>query len=78
MNNGLTNTYVHALAINASGQIFAGTWGSGVFLSTDNGESWTEVSSRNHKALHSFVSHQCRRRYFRRRRFRWRSISLDE
>ena len=45
MNNGLTNTYVPALAINASGQIFAGTWGNGVFLSTDNGESWTEVSN---------------------------------
>ena len=45
MNNGLTNTYVYALAINASGDIFAGTWGGGIFRSTDNGESWTEVNT---------------------------------
>ena len=48
MNNGLTNTYVYALAINPSGDIFAATWGSGIFRSTDNGENWTEVNSRTH------------------------------
>ena len=25
--------------------LFAGTWGSGVFFSTDNGTSWTSVNS---------------------------------
>ncbi|MCI0552551.1 MAG: T9SS type A sorting domain-containing protein, partial [Anaerolineae bacterium] len=44
VNLGLTNTLVLALAVNASGNIFAGTWG-GVFRSTDNGDSWAAVNS---------------------------------
>jgi ligand-binding sensor domain-containing protein len=38
-----TNVQVEALAINASGQIFAGT-GGGVFRSTNNGDSWAAVT----------------------------------
>jgi hypothetical protein len=33
------------MAINSSGHIFAGTYRSGVFRSTDNGDSWTEVNN---------------------------------
>ncbi len=45
MNNGLTNNYVMALAVNSSGYIFAGTWGGGVYLSTNNGTTWTAVNN---------------------------------
>ncbi len=38
--NGPFGGDVRALAINANGDIFAGTYGSGVFRSTDNGENW--------------------------------------
>ena len=41
---GLTNNFVQAFTINASGHIFAGT-GGGVFRSTDNGNSWTQIST---------------------------------
>ncbi|MFQ5637156.1 MAG: WD40/YVTN/BNR-like repeat-containing protein [bacterium] len=36
---------VYSLAINADGHIFAGTNGGGIFRSTDNSESWTEVAT---------------------------------
>ena len=39
----MTNTQVPALAINSSGHIFAGIWGSDIFRSVDNGDSWTAV-----------------------------------
>ena len=35
---------IQSIAINASGDIFAGTYGSGIFRSSDNGESWTDVN----------------------------------
>src|SRR5262249_16927852 len=41
---GLTATDVRALAINASDDIFAGTFG-GVFRSTDNGDTWIAVNN---------------------------------
>jgi len=44
VNTGLTSTSVSALAINSSGNIFAGTNG-GVFRSTNNGDSWTAVNT---------------------------------
>src|ERR671925_941016 len=34
-----------ALATNASGHVFVGTQGGGIFRSTDNGETWTAVSN---------------------------------
>jgi hypothetical protein len=43
VNSGLTNTLVSTLGISGS-NIFAGTYG-GVFLSTDNGASWTSANS---------------------------------
>jgi len=42
---GLTNTYVTALAINSSNNIFAATFGGGAFRSTDNGDSWTPLNT---------------------------------
>ena len=36
---------VQSLAINSTGHIFAGTSGGGVFRSTDNGDSWTEINN---------------------------------
>ena len=82
-NNGLTNTYVYALAINSGGDIFAATWGGadGIFRPNDNGESWTEVNIGLADPYYHFVRHQCQRGHFR--RWRWsrrsgRSISFDE
>jgi hypothetical protein len=39
----LTDTYIYALAVSGT-NLFAGTEG-GVFLSTDNGTSWTQAST---------------------------------
>jgi hypothetical protein len=45
VNNGLPNNLsVTALATSGT-NLFAGTWGAGVFLSTDNGTSWTQVNN---------------------------------
>jgi len=48
MQNGMSNAYVHALAVNGN-NIFAGTYnpGNGVYLSTDNGTNWTQTSLNN-------------------------------
>jgi hypothetical protein len=43
VNNGLSDTNVDALAISGS-NIFAGT-GNGVYMSSNNGSSWTEVNN---------------------------------
>jgi hypothetical protein len=54
VDSGLTNMSVSALAVSGNGNVFAGTgsysgYGSyykgGIFLSTDNGTSWTAVNS---------------------------------
>ena len=42
---GLINRDVSSLAINSSGDIFAGTRGGGVFRSTNNGGNWTQTSN---------------------------------
>jgi len=46
MNIGLTNTEVRALAINPQtpDTLYAGTWGGGVFKSTNGGMDWTAVN----------------------------------
>lgn len=44
-NDGMTNIDVECLAINSSGDIFAGTDGGGVFLSVDQGQTWTPVNN---------------------------------
>ena len=36
---------IRSLAINSSGDVFAGTAGGGVFLSTDNGTEWVEINN---------------------------------
>jgi hypothetical protein len=41
VNTGLTNIYISSLAVNADGDIYAGSFGDGVFRSTDNGSNWT-------------------------------------
>ncbi|MBM4162119.1 MAG: hypothetical protein FJ217_13610 [Ignavibacteria bacterium] len=43
--NGPYGGDVLSLAVSASGNVFAGTRGGGVFLSTDNGTSWTQVNT---------------------------------
>ncbi|MBA4312103.1 MAG: hypothetical protein C0417_05695 [Chlorobiaceae bacterium] len=40
----MTNPYVKSLA-NSGANLFAGTYGGGVFLSTNNGTNWVDVSS---------------------------------
>jgi len=45
---GLTDVNVSSLAINDSGNIFAGAYyapSSGVFISTDNGNTWTQLNN---------------------------------
>ncbi|HEY9167078.1 MAG TPA: FG-GAP-like repeat-containing protein [Candidatus Kryptonia bacterium] len=44
INDGLTNNDVSSLAINSSGYIFAGTYGGGICLSTNNGTKWTPTA----------------------------------
>jgi hypothetical protein len=45
VNTGLTNYIVHAFAVSGT-NLFAATWfGGGVFLSTNNGTSWTAVNA---------------------------------
>ena len=41
----MTNTDVRSLTINSTDHIFAGTYLGGVFRSTDNGDSWTEINN---------------------------------
>lgn len=40
----LTGKDVHAVA-SYNGTLYAGTWGFGVFVSTDNGSTWTELNN---------------------------------
>ena len=42
--NGPAGGRVYCLAVNGA-YLFAGTWGGGVYRSTDNGTSWTRVSA---------------------------------
>lgn len=44
MLTSLSNVDVHALASNGN-SIYAGTWGLGVFVSTDNGTTWNEMNN---------------------------------
>lgn len=43
--NGLPSGAVSSLAINSSGHVFAGTYGNGVYRSTDNGNNWTQINT---------------------------------
>ncbi len=43
--NGPNSESIECISINSSDHIFAGTWGDGVFRSTDNGDSWVEINN---------------------------------
>ena len=43
----LDNLIIYSLAINSNGDIFAGTDANGLFRSTDNGNSWTNLGFTN-------------------------------
>jgi len=43
--NGPTGGVVFSIAINSSGDVFAGTWSGGVFRSTNNGVDWVSVNA---------------------------------
>jgi photosystem II stability/assembly factor-like uncharacterized protein len=45
VDNGLTNLEVYSLAYNSSGDMFAGTFGDGVFRYTAGGGYWTQINS---------------------------------
>jgi len=51
VNSGLTDPNVQALAVGPNGigggNLLAGTYGSGVFLSTDNGTNWSATGLTN-------------------------------
>lgn len=42
---GLTNAYLADLAISSSGEVFAAFSGSGVYHSTDGGDTWSQINS---------------------------------
>ncbi|MCZ7616721.1 MAG: hypothetical protein M5T52_24925 [Ignavibacteriaceae bacterium] len=45
-NNGLTaSNNIISIAINDNGDIFAGTFNTGIFRSIDNGESWIQINN---------------------------------
>jgi photosystem II stability/assembly factor-like uncharacterized protein len=52
--NGPNSSYVTCLAVSDS-SLFAGTRGSGIFRSTDNGASWTSVNSGLNSSTDSLV-----------------------
>jgi len=43
--NGPYGGFINALATNSNGQIFAGTFGGGVFRSMDDGNSWAPINT---------------------------------
>src|SRR5665213_191474 len=43
--SGLKGDWIHALAIDSSGRVFAAMDGKGIFSSTDNGSSWSPANS---------------------------------
>lgn len=46
-NNGLNNSNVASLAMSRKGTIFAGTFGRGIYTSTDNGNQWIPIGPKN-------------------------------
>jgi len=51
-NNGIANNYYITFIKFRGDSIFAGTWGNGVYISTDNGESWI---ARNSGLNHLYI-----------------------
>jgi photosystem II stability/assembly factor-like uncharacterized protein len=55
-NNGLTNKNILDIFVSRDGKLYAGTWFYGsVFVSTDNGASWTDMKLDN-KDVHAIVA----------------------
>lgn len=53
---GPVDNDVRALAIDASGAVYAGTWGSGIYKSTNNGTSWVQINTGlNSNAVHALA-----------------------
>ncbi|MCK9280632.1 MAG: choice-of-anchor A family protein, partial [Melioribacteraceae bacterium] len=42
--SGLAGIDVHSLTVSGNGTIYAGTWGSGVYISSDNGTTWMQLN----------------------------------
>ncbi len=59
---GPDTTTILSLAINSSGDIFAGTNMDGVFRSTDNGNNWTNLGIMNYEI--TLNGYKFKRRYF--------------
>lgn len=56
VNVGLANYDVRAFAIDRNKNLYAGTWGAGIFKSTDNGANWVESNQGlNSLAVHALV-----------------------
>ncbi|MBE0572721.1 MAG: T9SS type A sorting domain-containing protein [Ignavibacteriaceae bacterium] len=53
---GLDTTTIYSLAINSSGDIFAGTNMDGVFRSTDNGDTWINLGIMNFNITSMVIS----------------------
>jgi photosystem II stability/assembly factor-like uncharacterized protein len=45
INSGLNGNDVRAITFDNAGNLYAGTWGAGVFKSSDNGSTWEAVNS---------------------------------
>jgi len=55
---GLEGMDIRSLVV-ADGVIYAGVWGAGVYVSTDDGETWTDLSADilNYAAVHDITAH---------------------
>ena len=62
--NGLsTGNGINALLATSGGAIFAGSYGDGVFRSTDNGDNWTPVNTGLTERPCHFLHRQSERRH---------------
>ena len=53
---GFPGSYVHALAIDSSGRIFAGSFTGGMYRSLDGGVSWSQINSGlTYRKIHSIA-----------------------
>jgi len=43
--NGVTNSQVYSIAVNQLDNVFAGTYGSGIFRTRDNGLNWMQINN---------------------------------
>ncbi len=58
VNQGLDGSIIDALGVNQKGDIFAASRGSGIFLSTDNGATWTKTSIPNVEVRTFAINHR--------------------